>query len=209
MTLDARRLIAGDLQAQRRQRAQHFRAALLLAALGSVGLLTAVGLRPDLLRQPPEQLVLQLLAWTLAFVALPAVGLGLWFPGPRARWTLVGLSVAVAALVAAGPALLDMSAGTGPPGHGLGFDYCTRLTLGSGALVLAVGALSGAFAIRRRPSSALWLAGAVALIAIDTTTWHCPWTQLAHTLPSHAGAGALTLGVAALLGVWLHRRQRA
>lgn len=208
MTVDAKRLISGDLQAQRRERAQHFKAALLLVALGSAGLLTAVGVRPDLLRQPPGQLALQLLAWTLAFVVLPALGLGLWFPGARARWAIAGLAAATAGLVAAGPALLDMSHSTGPTGPGLAFDYCTRLTLGSGALTLVVCALSGAFAMRRRPSAALWLAGSVVLIAVDTATWHCPWTHLTHTLPSHLGAGGLLLALATIAGLWLHRRQR-
>ncbi len=207
--LDARRLIEGDLQAQRRERAQHFRPALLLVVLVSAGMLMVTGVRPDLLSQPPAQLALQFLTWALAFVALPAVGLGLWFPSARARLGLAALAAAVAALVAAGRALSDMFGETAFEGAGLRLDYCTKLTLGSGVLTLLVCAVSGAFAQRRRPGGALWLAGAVALIAVDTTTWHCPWTHLGHTLPSHLGAGALLLALAGGAGLVLHRRQRA
>ena len=73
---------------------------------------------------------------------------------------------------------------------------------------LAVCALSGAFAIRRRPAASLWIAAAVVLIAVDTTAWHCYLTGLEHTLPSHLGAGLLLLLLAGALGVYLHRRQR-
>lgn len=207
--IDARRLIAGDLAAQRRERAQHFRAALLLTALGAAGLLAGTGVRPDLLAQPPAQFGLQLLVWALAFVALPTLGLGLWFPGRAVRVVVAAIAAGAAALVAAGPALWDRSATTGPPGHGPALDFCTRLTLGSGAVTLLVCAVSGAFVARRRPSGALWLAGAVALVAVDTATWHCNWADLGHTLPSHLGAGAVLLALAGLVGVGLHRRQRA
>lgn len=207
--LDVRQLIAGDLRAQRRERARHYRLALLLVVMASAGLLMGTGVRPDLLSQPPIQLALQLLTWVLAFVALPAVGLGLWFPGPRIRVALAVTAAAVAALVAAGPGLMDMSDGTGTSGHGLRLDFCVQLTLGSGALTVLACAASGAFAQRRRPTAALWLAGAVALIAVDTAAWHCPWTDLGHTLPSHLGAGALLLALAGVVGVWLHRHQRA
>ncbi|MFY0541741.1 hypothetical protein [Nannocystis pusilla] len=140
--------------------------------------------------------------------ALPALGLGLWFPGRVARAVLGLIAAAVAVLVAAGPALFDRSYPTGLEDHAIYQVGCASLTLGAGALVLAVCALSGAFAQRRRSAGALWLAAAIALIGIDTTTWHCVITGLDHTLPSHLGAGVLMLLAAGLVGAALHRRQR-
>lgn len=206
--IDARRLIAGDLQRQRRERALHFRVALALAALIPAALIALTGLRRDLLAQPWWSLATQVIVWGLALVALPAIGLGLWFPGRGARVALAALAAAAAVLVAAGPELVGASQFAGPLGRVLDFGYCTRLTLGSGALVLAVCSLSGAFAIRRRPEASLWISAAVVLIGIDTTAWHCYVTGLDHTLPSHLGAGVLLLLLAGALGVYLHRRQR-
>lgn len=206
--IDARRLITGDLAADRRARGHHFRAAAVLAATAPVVALVLTGARPDLLAQPPWLLGLQALVWTLALFALPALGLGLWFPGRAARVVLGLLAAAAAIVVAAGPAPLDMSY---EPVHDHGLVYrvgCALLTLGTGALVLAVCAVSGAFAVRRRRTAALWLAAAIALIGVDTTTWHCPITGLDHTLPAHLGAGVLMLLVAGLIGVAVHRRQR-
>jgi hypothetical protein len=118
------------------------------------------------------------------------------------------VAAVVAVVVAAGPALFDMSYPTGLDDHPIYQLGCASLTLGAGALVLAVCALSGAFAQRRRQTGALWLAAAIALIGVDTTTWHCVITGLDHTLPSHLGAGVLMLLVAGLVGAALHRRQR-
>lgn len=205
--IDARRLIAGDLQAQRRERATHFRGALALSVALPAALIAVTGLRHDLLTQPTWLISLQILVWALALVALPAIGLGLWFPGRPARVVLGALAGAAAVLVAAGPQLVDAAALAGPAG--LRLDGCTRLTFGSGVLLLAVCALSGAFAIRRRPAAALWLSAAIALLAVDTTAWHCYLTDLDHTLPSHLGSGALLLLLAGVLGVALHRRQRS
>lgn len=205
--IDARRLITGDLLAQRRERALHFRVALVLAVAIPAGLIAATGLRFDLLHQPAWLVATEVLVWMLALVALPAVGLGLWFPGRGARIALASVAAAAAVLVAAGPELVGTRI-DGPLTRGLRFDYCTRLTLGSGALVLAVCALSGAFAIRRRPEASLWISAAVVLLGIDTTAFHCYVTGLDHTLPSHLGSGVLLLLFAAAIGVYLHRRQR-
>lgn len=207
--IDARALIEGDLASQRRERRQHFRAAWVLAVLiPTVGLLTS-GVRDDLWTQPAWALALQLLVWTLSLFALPAIGLGLWFPGPAARVALGVLAAAVAVVVGAGPVLIDRSYGPGPEDHAIYQVGCALLTLAAGALVLAVCAVSGAFAQRRRPAAALWIAAAIALIGVDTTTWHCVIIGLDHTLTSHLGAGVLMLLVAGLVGAALHRRQRA
>lgn len=206
--VDARALIEGDLAARRRQRAQHFRAAWLLAALAPALGLVATGVRADLWAQPGWLLGLQLLVWPLALFALPALGLGLWFPGRVARAALGLVAAAVAVVVAAGPVLIDRSYAPGPEDHVIYRVGCGLLTLGAGALVLAVCALSGAFAQRRRPAAVLWVAAAIALIGVDTTTWHCRIIGLDHTLPSHLGAGVLMLLAAGLVGAALHRRQR-
>ncbi|PCC67487.1 hypothetical protein SAMN02745121_02123 [Nannocystis exedens] len=208
MTIDAKALIADDLGERRRERLQHFRPAWLLAVAIPIVGLVATGARDDFWAQPTWILVLQALVWGLALFVLPALGLGLWFPGRAARIALGLVAAAVAFLVAAGPALLDRSYPTGLEDHPIYQIGCGALTLGAGALVLAVCALSGAFAQRRRSAGALWLAAAIALVGIDTTTWHCVITGLEHTLPSHLGAGVLMLLVAGLVGAALHRRQR-
>ncbi|MCY1053756.1 hypothetical protein [Nannocystis sp. SCPEA4] len=206
--VDAKALIAGDLAERRRERLQHFRPAwLLTAAIPIVGLVLT-GARDDFWAQPAWILGLQALVWGLALFALPALGLGLWFPGRAARLVLGLLAAAVAFVVAAGPALFDMSYPTGMEDHPIYQVGCASLTLGAGALVLAVCALSGAFVQRRRSAGALWLAAAIALLGVLTTTWHCVITGLDHTLPSHLGAGVLMLLVAGLVGAGLHRRQR-
>ncbi|MDC0674025.1 hypothetical protein [Nannocystis radixulma] len=206
--VDAKALIAGDLAERRRERLQHFRPAwLLTAAIPIVGLVLT-GARDDFWAQPAWILGLEALVWGLALFALPALGLGLWFPGRAARLVLGLLAAAVAFVVAAGPALFDMSYPTGMEDHPIYQVGCASLTLGAGALVLAVCALSGAFVQRRRSAGALWLAAAIALLGVLTTTWHCVITGLDHTLPSHLGAGVLMLLVAGLVGAGLHRRQR-
>ncbi|WAS97632.1 hypothetical protein [Nannocystis punicea] len=206
--IDAKSLIAGDLADRRRERLQHFRPAWLVAVTVPIVGLLASGTRDDFWAQPTWILALQALVWGLALFVLPALGLGLWFPGRAARVVLGLLAAAVAFLVAAGPALFDMSYPTGLEDHPIYQLGCASLTLAAGALVLAVCAMSGAFAQRRRSAGALWLAAAIALIGIDTTTWHCVITGLDHTLPSHLGAGVLMLLVAGLVGAALHRRQR-
>ncbi|MDC0715380.1 hypothetical protein [Nannocystis bainbridge] len=206
--VDAKSLIAGDLAERRRERLQHFRPAwLLAAAIPLVGLL-ATGARDDLWAQPAWILALQAFVWGLALFALPALGLGLWFPGRAARIALGLVAAVVAVLVAAGPALFDMSYPTGMEDHPIYQIGCASLTLAAGALVLAICAVSGAFVQRRRSAGALWLAAAIALVGIVTTTWHCVITGLDHTLPSHLGAGVLMLLLAGLVGAALHRRQR-
>lgn len=206
--VDAKALIAGDLAERRRERLQHFRPAwLLTAAIPIVGLVLT-GARDDFWAQPAWILGLEALVLGLALFALPALGLGLWFPGRAARLVLGLLAAAVAFVVAAGPALFDMSYPTGMEDHPIYQVGCASLTLGAGALVLAVCALSGAFVQRRRSAGALWLAAAIALLGVLTTTWHCVITGLDHTLPSHLGAGVLMLLVAGLVGAGLHRRQR-
>jgi len=209
VSVDAGALIVGDLRALRRGRARHFAPALALTLLFVGGFLVLTGLRPDLWLQPGWQIAAQLAVWLLCLVALPAVGVGLWFPG-RATRAALGVTAVVAALIGAlGPGLMDMFAGAGPMGQGPQFDRCVASTIGAGLPLLALGVLSGAFAQRRRAGGGLWVSGGLALMALDAITWHCPSDDLGHNLFSHLGAASLLLLVAAGAGLLAHRRQRA
>ncbi|MBK7823959.1 hypothetical protein [Nannocystis sp.] len=209
MSVDAGALIVGDLRALRRGRARHFAPALALSLLFVGGFLLLEGLRPDLWLQPGWQIAAQMAVWLLCLVALPAVGVGLWFPG-RATRVALGLMAVVAALVGAlGPGLMDMFQGSGPMGQGPQLDRCVASTIGAGLPLLALGVLSGASAQRRRAGGALWVSGGVSLMALDAITWHCPSDDLGHNLFSHLGAAVLLLIVAAIAGLLAHRRQRA
>lgn len=204
MSLDAARLIAADLHATRRARARHFVPALILSLLVVGGFLVLTGLRPDLWHQPLAQLLAQLAVWALCLVALPAVGLGLWFPPRALRLVLAIAAVAAALLAALGPDLTRiLGTGQGPQ-----LDYCVTATVGSGFLVLAIGVLSGAFAARRGAASGLWVSGGLSLMALDAVVWHCPSDDAGHNLYSHLGAAALLMLLASAAGWIVHRRQR-
>lgn len=205
MSLDAAKLIASDLQVVRRARLRHFLPALILSLLVVGGFLVLEGLRPDLWHQPIAQLLAQLAVWALCLVALPAVGLGLWFPPPLVRVALALAAIAAASLAALGPDLAHILAG---PGQGPRLDYCIAATVGSGFLVLAIGVLSGAFATRRRAGSALWVSGGLSLMALDAIVWHCPSADPGHNLYSHLGAAALLMLLASAAGLLVHQRQR-
>lgn len=202
MSLDAARLIAADLAASRRARARHFVPALVVSLLVVGGFLVLSGLRPDLWRQPPGQLFAQLAVWALCLVALPAVGLGLWFPSRPLRVALAAAAVLAAVLAALGPALWGLV------GQGPRLDFCVGATVGAGFVLLAIGVLSGAFAARRRAGGALWVSGGVSLMALVATVWHCPSADLGHNLYSHLGAAGLLMVLASAAGLIVHRRQR-
>ena len=205
MSIDAEALVVEDLRALRRGRARHFVPALVLSLLTVGGFLVVGGLRPDLWLQPPVQLVAQLAVWLLCLVALPAVGLGLWFPPRPLRVVLASAAVLAAVLAALGPGLFAMLPGTG---QGPQMDPCVAGTFGSGLGLLAIGVLSGAFAARRWPGSAIWVSGGVALMALDAVVWHCPSEDMHHNLFSHLGAALLLLLLASVVAVIVHRRQR-
>lgn len=206
MSHDAQQLILGDLADLRRDRRRHFVPALLLVLISLGGFFLLSGLRPDLWHQPPIQLALQLATWLLCLVALPAVGLGLWFPARPLRLLLALAGVIAAVGAALGPGLMDMLEGTGPEPRAMRLDLCMTATFLEGALVFAIGVLSGAFVQRRGRGGALWLSGGIALVALDAVVWHCPSQDLWHNLQSHLGAAALLLALAAVAGVLVHRR---
>ena len=81
-------------------------------------------------------------------------------------------------------------------------------TVGTGLVVLTIGVLSGAFAARRRATSALWVSGGLSLMALDAIVWHCPSDDPGHNLFSHLGAAALLMLLASVAGLLVHRRQR-
>lgn len=207
MSVDAARLITEDLKVARRTRVRHFVPALILSLLAVGGFLVLEGLRPDLWRQPIGQIAAQIAAWGLCLVALPAVGMGLWFPPRAIRVTLVLAAIATAVLAALGPDLAGIMAGN-VPGQGPRLDYCVTATLGTGFVVLAIGVLSGAFAARRRAASALWVSGGLSLMALDAIVWHCPSDDPGHNLYSHLGAAALLMLLASVAALIVHRRQR-
>lgn len=208
MSHDARALILADMADLRRDRRRHFAPALVLVLITLGGFFLLSGLRPDLWAQPAWQLGLQLATWLLCLVALPAIGLGLWFParGWRALLALAAVGAAVGA--ALGPGLMDMVQGTGPERQALRVDPCVTATFVEGGLVFAIGVLSGAFVQRRGRGGALWLSGGIALVALDAVVWHCPSLDLWHNLQSHLGAALGLLALAAVGGLLVHRRGR-
>jgi hypothetical protein len=174
----------------------------MLTAIVVVGVLVSTNVRPDLLHQPPMQLALQVMLWGLCLLVMPAIGVGLLFPGPTARTVLAVVAVITAIAAATGwPMSPHAEGGAG------GIDRCTTILVGAGALLLAVGFLSGAFVQRRRVTSVFWIAAGLTLAALNLVTWHCPRSGLAHVLPSHLGGAVLLLVVAGVVGVALHRRQ--
>jgi hypothetical protein len=209
VSLDAHSLIAGDLRGLRSDRWRHFVPALILGLLVLGGFLLLTGLRPDLWQQPAWQIAAQLAVWLLCLVALPAVGLGLWFPGRPLRAALAVAAVLAAVAAALGPGLMDMFQGTGTFGQGPRLDYCVASTFGTGMTLLAIGVLSGAFAQRRRAGGALWVSGGVAMMALVAIVWHCPSDDIGHNVHSHLGAAVLLLLLAGAVGVITHARQRA
>lgn len=202
---DAYEAILSDLQKTQTSRRKHFLPALSVIAIMVIGFFVVMRTRPDLLEQPIGMLVLQCALWVLCLLVMPAIGVGLLFPGRRTR-----LMIALAAIVCA------VAATTGwpvtphvPHGGEGGFDRCLTVVLGAGVLLLGLGFLSGAFIQRRRMSSVFWVAAGLTLAALNVITWHCPQSGLMHVLPSHVGGAVMLLGVAVVAGIAIHRRGRA
>jgi hypothetical protein len=193
---NALQAIMQDLRKQQRVRRAHFLPALLLAAILVIGVLVSMKVRPDLLEQPPAQLALQGALWIMCLLVLPAVGVGLLFPG---RWTRV--------VLATGAILLAAAASTGWPltdlhhGEEGGVDRCMMLVMGTGVMLVLIGFLSGAFVQRRAVAGVFWVAAGLTLVALNVVTWHCPVSGLMHVLPSHLGGATLLMGVAVVVGI--------
>lgn len=200
---NALQAILQDLEAGQRVRRAHFLPALMLAAIVVIGVLVSMNVRPDLLEQPPEQLAIQVGLWILCLLVMPAVGVGLMFPG---RWLRVGLATTAILLAAA--------ASTGWPfadiHHGeAGVDKCLMLVMMTGVMLVLIGFLSGAFVQRRGVSGVFWIAAGLSLVALNVVTWHCPNSGLMHVLPSHMGGAIMLMVVAVVVGVLSRRQDRA
>jgi hypothetical protein len=197
---DAFDAICSDLTHTQKARRAHFLPALMLAAITVIGTLVTLSVRPDLLHQPPAQLALQAVLWVLCLVVMPAIGVGLLFVGRKARIVLALVAVATAVAATTGWPLAPH-----PGGHA-GVDGCLSVVLGTGALLLGIGFLSGAFIQRRRVTAVFWVAAGLSLAALNLVTWHCPQSGLMHVLPSHLGGAVLLLAVAVAVGIVAHRR---
>ena len=199
---DAYAAIVADLECSKRAKRAHFLPALSLAAITIAGTLVTVSVRPDLWQQPPAQLAMQAVLWVMCLLVMPAIGVGLLFPGRRTR-----LLLALGAVVTAVAATTGWPFGPHGGGHG-GVDRCLTIVVGTGALLLGIGVLSGAFVQRRRMTSVFWVAAGLTLAALNIVTWHCPQSGIMHVLPSHLGGAGLLLAVAVVVGFFSHRRSR-
>lgn len=195
--------ILADLEQGQRIRRAHFLPALLLVATVVVGVLVSMKTRPDLLELPPAQLALQAALWIVCLVVMPAVGVGLWFPGRASRLILAVGAILVAAAAATGWPFAELNHG----GHG-GVDRCLMLVVSTGSMLVLIGFLSGAFVQRRGVTGVFWVASGLSLVALNVVTWHCPSSGLMHILPSHLGGAGLLLGVAVVIGIVSRRSDR-
>ncbi|MEX1365459.1 MAG: hypothetical protein AB1Z98_20195 [Nannocystaceae bacterium] len=200
---NARQAIMADLEQGQRERRNNFLPALMLVAIVAVGVLVSMKTRPDLLELPPAQLALQATLWIVCLLVMPAVGVGLLFPGRWARVALAGGAIVLAGAAATGWPFAELEHG----GQG-GMDSCLMLVVGTGVMLVLIGFLSGAFIQRRSVSGVFWVASGLALAALNVVTWHCPSSGIMHILPSHVGGAALLLGLAVAVGVLSRRSDR-
>lgn len=206
--IDAHALISQDLNSLAKQRRRHFLPALVLVLAFLATMLTAVGLRPDLLDQPGYQLASQIVLWCLCLLVLPAIGLGLWFPRPL---TKIGFILLLPILVFIGAVGLPDDSVTVSELFGHVFTdgaMCTANMLATGTVLLLIGYFSGAFIQRRRSYAVVWLSSGISIAAITTVTWHCSATACVHTLSSHLGGGLVLLGLSSLLAFRVRHRDQ-
>ncbi len=199
---NALKAILQDLETGQRVRRTHFLPAALLAAVVVIGILVSMNVRPDLLEQPAGQLAVQIGMWILCLLVMPAIGVGLLFPG---RWARVGL--------ATGAILLAAAASTGWPFTQIhhseaGIDRCLMLVMTTGTVLVLIGFLSGAFVQRRGLSGVFWIAAGLSLVALNVVTWHCPNSGLMHVLPGHMGGAVMLMVAAVVVGLLSRRRDR-
>ena len=195
-----RDLIVADLEREQRGRRRHFVPALAIVLLSIVTMFMVMGIRPDLLEQPFTMLLPYVVLWATCLIALPAIGVGLWFPP---RWARVALVFGAVALT------IITSLGLSTPSEPLTFsvDLCGAFVVIYGAMLVGLGVFSGAFAQRRGRAAVYWVAGGVSLTALQTLTTHCPVTGVAHIATNHLGGAALLLSLAAVVGYWAHRQR--
>lgn len=186
------------------ERRAHFRPALLLSLVAVVAPLVVMGVRPDLLDLPPGRLAVQVVLWVLCLVVFPALGVGILFVGRTMRYVLAGTAIGLSIIAATGwPFSQPISHNHGEMSFG-----CLSVTVITGVAMLGIGVLSGAFVQRRKMSAVFWIAAGLSLVALNVVTWHCPATGMLHVVPSHLGGALALLGLAAMVG-WLVRRREA
>lgn len=196
--------IRAELGQEQQERRAHFQPALLLSVVVVIAPLVVFGVRPDLLELPPERLAVQILLWALCLVVFPALGVGVFFVGRRMRYALA-LSAVVLTVIAStgwpfggGPAT--------PHAHAMAPLGCLPVTLITGVAMMGIGVISGAFVQRRRASAVFWVAAGLSLVALNVVTWHCPASGMLHIVPVHLGGAAALLGLAAVVGWFVRRR---
>ena len=199
--LEAIRAELGQLQQERRA---HFRPALLLSLVAVVAPLVVMGVRPDLLGLPPGRLAVQVVLWVLCLVVFPALGVGILFVGRTMRYVLAGTAIGLSIIAATGWPFSQAAVHD----HGEMSFGCLSVTVITGVAMLGIGVLSGAFVQRRKMSAVFWIAAGLSLVALNVVTWHCPASGMLHIVPSHLGGALALLGLAALVG-WLVRRREA
>ncbi len=198
---DVESLICADLDRHQKAKRRHFVPALLLMVLSAASMFLVAGIRPDLLDQPAWVLAIHAALWALCLVALPAIGVGLWFPPRWQRVGLVLLAVVLTAYTTLGLASADAN-------FSFSIDHCGVIVLAYGAALLGLGVVSGAFAQRRRSAASYWIAGGVSLTTLQTLTFQCPKTGMAHIVWNHLGGAIVLMTLAGAVGVWAHRRRQ-
>ncbi|MBV1856925.1 MAG: hypothetical protein KUG77_00840 [Nannocystaceae bacterium] len=198
--------ISAELGHEQQERRAHFQPALLLSLVVVIAPLVVFGVRPDLLELPPERLAVQILLWILCLVVFPALGVGIFFVGRRARYALALSAVALTIVASTGWPFSQSAAAS--HAHAMAPLGCLSVTLITGVAMLGIGVISGAFVQRRRASAVFWIAAGLSLVALNVVTWHCPASGMLHVVPLHLGGAAALLGLAAIVG-WFLRRHDA
>lgn len=198
--------ISAELGHEQQERRAHFQPALLLSLVVVLAPLVVFGVRPDLLDLPPGRLAVQILLWVLCLVVFPALGVGIFFVGRRMRYALALAAVALTVVASTGWPFAPAAAA--PHAHAMAPLGCLSITLITGVAMLGIGVISGAFVQRRRVSAVFWVAAGLSLVALNVVTWHCPASGMLHVVPLHLGGAAALLGLAAVVG-WLLRRRDA
>ncbi len=207
-TPSALEAISAELGHEQQQRRAHFQPALLLSLVVVIAPLVVFGVRPDLLELPPERLAVQILLWVLCLVVFPALGVGIVFVGRRMRYALALAAVALTVVASTGWPFPASPAAPHAHAHAMAPWGCLSVTLITGVAMLGIGVVSGAFVQRRRVSAVFWVAAGLSLVALNVVTWHCPASGMLHIVPLHLGGAAALLGLAAIVG-WVVRRRDA
>jgi len=172
-----------------------------MSLVAVVALLVVLGVRPDLLGLSPARLAVQVVLWALCLVVFPALGVGVLFVGRMMRVILAVSAIALTVVASTGWPFAPLAHAPGAASLG-----CFSVTLATGIALLGIGVLSGAFLQRRKMTAVFWIAAGLSLVALNVVTWHCPASGMLHILPSHVGGAAVLLGLAALVGWFVRRR---